>query len=483
MFRNYILSTFLTFSFVFNCLCPISAALSQEVKIPASRVGSVLDSWLKFMGAGDDSPANKFNPAGYLDKAESSIRNRREFRDRARDLFGQLTLAKVVGEKDREITVVLTGRDEQKLLVTINLAPQPDDLIDSVMIKPYRGGDPANSSSLMSDAEVEASLTKLMERAVQEGFSGAVLLARGSEPLFAQAHGLANRSYRIQNTINTKFNLGSMNKMFTAVAAMQLVEQKKLSLTDPVSNYLDETWLPETITSRIQVRHLLNHTSGMGSYFNEQFQNGSRAKFRNLVDYKPLLKNQQLAFEPGTQWQYSNTGFLLLGAILEKVTGENYYDYIRANVYARANMPDTDSFELDIPTENLAYGYWQEDGHWKNNLFLHVIKGGPAGGGFSTLTDLLHFSVALTDGKLLSPETTRMTVSPKPESPRYGFGFESQKLPTGLVVGHSGGFPGIEANLSIFLDQGLTLVILCNAEGSMGLVLDDIRDIVSSMGS
>lgn len=481
MYRNPLLSALIIFTAVATCLCPGDVARSQDVEMPASRIGKVLESWLKFMDASDDSPANKFNPSGYLDKTNSSIRSRTEFRNHARELFGKLTLGKVVTEKDRELTVVLKGKDNQELLVTIYLSPKPDDLIDAVMIQPYRGDATTRQPTQQSDAEVKASLSKLMVRAAKQGFSGTVLLARGSEPLFVEAFGLANRSYNIANTIDTKFNLGSMNKMFTAVAIMQLVEKNKLSLTDPISNYLDETWLPEKVTGRIQIRHLLSHTSGLGSYFNEQFRDGARANFRHLDDYKPLLANEQLAFDPGTQWQYSNTGFLLLGAIVEKVTGETYYDYVRANIFARANMSASDSFEMDSPTENLAYGYWQDAGRWKNNLFMHVIKGGPAGGGFSTVKDLLRFSVALTSGRLLTPESARTMVAPKPESPRYGFGFEVQKSRAGLVVGHSGGFPGIEANLSIFLDQGVTLVILCNAEDSMGLVLDDIRSIVSSM--
>lgn len=480
MFSNSIRNAAIVIAVASSSL-PWSYSAAQEVKVPNSSAGRMLEGWIKFMNANDDSPANNFNPTAFRDKTEGSTKSRTEFRNRGRQIFGKLGLARVVEEKGHEITVVLAGKEEQEILVTLFLVAKPDVLIDAVKIEPYRGGDPTQPPEQQSDTEIKDRLSVLMERAVRDGFSGAVLLARDSEPLFAEAYGLANRSYNIKNTIDTRFNLGSMNKMFTAVAIMQLVEKNKLALTDPISKYLDETWLSKKVASRVQIKHLLNHTSGLGNYFNQQFRQGSRAGFRNIADYKPLIVNEELAFDPGTSWQYSNTGFLLLGAIVEHISGTTYCEYVRANIYEPAGMSDSDSFELDSPTENLAYGYWKEEGPWKNNLFMHVIKGGPAGGGYSTLKDLLRFSDSLTSMRLVSPESTRTMVTPQPESPRYGFGFEVYQTPTGLVVGHSGGFPGIEANLSISVDKRIALVVLCNAEGSMSLVLDDIRRFVASM--
>jgi len=454
------------------------SSMAQEIKPPTSTAGKLLGGWLEFMNATDGSPANAFNPAGFRDKTDTARSSRIEFRNRGREIFGSLKLAKILDEKEREIAVVLSSKKGQEIQVTLFLTPAPDNLIEAVKMEPYRRSTPKGPQP---DEQIKERIKEIMERAQTAGFSGAVLIARKSEPMFAGAYGLANRSYNARNTIHTKFNLGSMNKMFTAVAIMQLVERNQLELADPVSKYLDQSWLPKVDTDQIKIHHLLNHTSGLGSYFNEDFQNGSRANFRYISDYKPLLLAEKIDQTPGSGWRYSNTGYLLLGAIVEKVTGDSYFDYVRANIYQPVGMTDSDCFELDTPTENLAYGYFREGDQWKNNLFLHVIKGGPAGGGYSTLRDLLRFSNALSGGQLLSSENTRNLVTPKANSPTYGYGFEIAKTPTGLVAGHSGGFPGIESHLSMYLDKGVTLVILCNADNCMNLVLDDLRDVVSSI--
>ena len=153
-------------------------------------------------------------------------------------------------------------------------------------------------------------------------YSGTLLMAQGEMVLLTHACGAANKRYQVNNRLDTQFNLGSMNKMFTAVALAQLVEQGKLTYDDKVSQYLDESWLPKELADKITLHHLLTHTSGLGSYFNKSFFDSSRLLYRELNDYKPLLKNEKLAFEPGTRFGYSNTGMLLAGAILEQASGQ-----------------------------------------------------------------------------------------------------------------------------------------------------------------
>lgn len=139
----------------------------------------------------------------------------------------------------------------------------------------------------------------------------------------------------------------------------------------PISKYVDESWLPDEITSKITVHHLLSHTSGLGSYFNRTYWNGSRELYRKVDDYKPLVKGDKPAFEPGKRFKYSNTGMLLLGVVIESVTGVSYFDYIRKNIYAPAGMKDSDSYEMDFPVENLAIGYSPDRNSkygWQNNL-------------------------------------------------------------------------------------------------------------------
>ena len=211
-------------------------------------------------------------------------------------------------------------------------------------------------------------------------FSGTLLIARGPNILLTMAGGEADRSFHVPNNIDTKFNLGSMNKMFTATAAARLVEQGGLSFDDPISKYVDETWLPKEVTDKITVRHLITHTSGLGSYFNEAYDRSSRALFRKLEDYKPLIRDDRPAFPPGERFQYSNTGMFLLGVVIEKATGEDYFDHIRKAIYRPAGMTNSDCYEMDYPVENLAIGYspdWKSPYRWQNNLFKRIVFNKP----------------------------------------------------------------------------------------------------------
>lgn len=310
--------------------------------------------------------------------------------------------------------------------------------------------------------ELDALMKKLSDADV---FSGAVLLAKDGQVIYKKAAGLANKDFNAPNRVDTKFNLGSMNKMFTAVSIAQLVERGKLSFDDPLSKFLPDFPDKES-AEKIKIKHLLTHTAGLGSYFNQKFMESSRARFRTVNEMMTLAKDEKLLFEPGSRWRYSNTGMLVLGAVIEKVTGQSYFDYVRENIYKVAGMTNTDCYELDRVNPNLAVGYEKEytdDGiRFRNNIFSHVMRGGPAGGGYSTVEDLLKFAVALRSNKLVGESYVKLLLSAKPElnSPRYGFGFSID--PENQVVGHSGGFEGISSNLDIFLGSGYTAIVMSN---------------------
>ena len=350
-------------------------------------------------------------------------------------------------------------------------APQP-----GVMSKAGGGAAAAEPQvpAPKTDAELASALKAVVDPMAAKGaFSGAVLVARGTKVLASGAWGLADRTWNVPNRLDTRFNLGSMNKMFTAVAVLQLVEQGKLSLEDPVSKHLGNDWLPDEMAKQITVRQLLNHTSGLGSYFTPQFQRSSRALFRTVDDFKPLVRESTLAFAPGTGWVYGNSNYVLLGAIIEKVTGRSYFDHVRERVYQPAGMKDTDCYDLDTVVPNLAVGYVRKETPagvvWRNNLFDHVIRGGPAGGGYSTVEDLHRFVVALRAGKLVSKKTLAQMFTQEPLSlvksaGERGYGQGFQLFPKDRVAGHSGGFVGISANVDIYLDNDVVTVVLANQE-------------------
>jgi CubicO group peptidase (beta-lactamase class C family) len=324
----------------------------------------------------------------------------------------------------------------------------------------------------MSDREMAEALRTHMKELVDAGrFSGAVLLAKDGEVLFQEAYGLASKRYDMPNRIDTKFNLGSMNKMFTAVAIVQLAEKGKLDFNDFLIEHVPD-YPNREVAEKVTIHHLLTHTSGMGSYWNEKFE-ATWPRIRTVDDLIPLFAGDPLHFEPGARFEYSNSGFAVLGLVVEKVTAQSYYDYVRENIYEPAGMSDTDCYEMDRPVRNLAIGYTRmgPEGHQespgprRNNLFMHTVKGGPAGGGFSTVGDMLRFSEALRSHKLLSPESTETLLTGRVDMApdrKYAYGFGDSLARGHRFHGHTGGAPGINAVFRFFPDLGYTYVALAN---------------------
>lgn len=326
-----------------------------------------------------------------------------------------------------------------------------------------------------------------------EKFSGSVLLAKDGKPFFKKAYGFASRRFWAPNKVDTKFNLSSMNKMFTTIAVAQLVEKGKLSYQDKVGKYLGKEWINPENGEKVTIHHLLNHTSGLGDFFSEVYWQSSKLLFFSVNDYQVLVKDMELKFEPGTRWSYSNAGFILLGAIIEKVAEMDYFDYMKESIYKKANMANSDCYEMETPVPNLAIGYQKrkyEDGkeRWQNNLFFHESKGSPAGGGFSTVEDLLNFDIALRSGTLVSQETWKFLITERAGPPegnkKWGYGFiieNNENL--GRIVGHGGGFFGISSNLDMYMDSGYTVVVLSNYGGGVEAVSEEIQKVIQSLVS
>ena len=366
-----------------------------------------------------------------------------------------------------ETVVILKDRNlENWWGVSVRFGGAPEYLIDGLGFQSARAPKDVKEAALTLDeaaAELKGAVARLADKGV---FSGAVLLAKGDRVLFTAAAGEATKSFHVPNNVDTKFNLGSMNKMFTSTAVMRLIEKGKLGLDDPISKYVDESWLPKSVTDKITIRHLLTHSSGLGSYFNGTYMKSSRALFRRLDDYKPLIRDDRPAFTPGSRFQYSNTGMFLLGVVIEKVTGEDYFEHIRKAIYGPAGMTSSDCYEMDYPVENLAFGYspdWKSPYGWQNNLYKHVIKGGPAGGGFSTVKDLHRFALALLSGQLVSKQSLAPMWTDQLKS-EYGYGFTVAEGAAGKIVGHSGGFPGINSRLDIYVDKSYIVAVMSNVD-------------------
>ena len=435
--------------------------------IPDTPVGRHMSNWLKAFNSGDPKLMRAFHTA-----SGAGERTDRRAQQDAR-FFGQargLELRKIERSTDDEIVVLAQAKlTEAWYRVSIKAGPESAGGIQ-MSVRVTSNPSPRK----LSEAEMLKVLDVYIKKLVAaDAFSGTVLVARNGTTIFTGAYGLASIAYKAPNRIDTKFNLGSMNKMFTAVAVCQLAEQGKLAFTDPIGKHLTD-YPNKTVADKVTIDHLLTHSSGIGDYFNEKFMEASRDRFRKIKDYFPLFVDKPLEFEPGSRFRYSNAGFMVLGAIVERVSGQDYFDYVREHIYKPAGMINTDAYELDRDTPNLAVGYTSEgeksgpeDSSRRNNVFMHVIKGGPAGGGYSTVEDLLRFDVALRQHKLLSARYTDLVLAGKIASgfspdAKYAYGFFDEVIDGKRVVGHGGGFPGINSQLDMYLDNGYTVAIMSN---------------------
>jgi CubicO group peptidase (beta-lactamase class C family) len=335
----------------------------------------------------------------------------------------------------------------------------------------------------VSDEEAVRAITRRVEqRAATDRFSGTVLVIKGRRVLVSLSVGHADKSFAVANRVDTKFNLGSMNKMFTAVAIGQLVQKGKLAFSDTLAKVLPD-YPDKDFAGRATVHHLLSHTSGIGGniFAPEMFEH--RSKFKRPNDYLPLFTKEKRAFSPGERFSYANPGFVVLGAMIERLSGEDYYDYMQKHVFAPAGMRDTGSYEIDEAVSNLAVGYQPDDGDpfglmaRRTNVMSLPFKGTPAGGGYSTAPDLQAFAAALRDHKLLDKAMTETVTSPKVDMDRpgmrYGYGFATRLVNGKEVRGHGGGAPGINSQLGIFWDGSYTVAVMGNYDPPAASALTD----------
>ena len=320
-----------------------------------------------------------------------------------------------------------------------------------------------------ANQEIQTCLDSLGE---ENKLSGAVLVAKDGVPVASKVAGVANKASGPANRLDTKFNLGSLNKMFTAVAIAQLAQAGRLKFEDTVGKHLPD-YPNKAVADKVTIHQLLTHTSGMGTYSVETFK-AQRDKLTSVAAYLPLFVNDPLASAPGEKFQYSNSGYLVLGAIIEKIAGQDYYSYVRDKIFKPAGMTNTGFYEPGKEIPNLAIGYTRmgPDGkpgaEAKENTDRLEVRGGPAGGGYSSVEDLLKFQVALSGNKLLNREYTDIVMTGKVEAPgpigKYAYGFGDKIVDGKRIVGHNGGWPGVAANFEMFPDLGYTAIILLNTD-------------------
>lgn len=443
---------------------PQAAAVTATEQSPVElRAGEIL----RFIGSGERSGLSTYASHAATD---------------APNLINQVLGLHIHSRGAEAPRVERTGADEaqaifrspvtgQTIAFTVTTEPAAPYRITSMARRappPTARTVPATESERL--AAIDAYARRLAEA---DYFSGVVLIARDGVPVLERAYGFADRERRVPNGLDTRFPLGSMTKSFTAIAIAQLVEQGRLGWDDPLSRFMPD--FPDRESAdRIQISHLLSHTSGLGNYFNERYNARPTSSFRDLASYMEVAGGEPLAFAPGSRWAYSNTGMLALGRVIEIVTGQDYYEYIRENVSRPAGMTDTDSYNWDEGVPNGAIPYEAEVGaagiEHRNAGGLLPARGSSAGGGWSTARDLLRLSNALRSNRLIGAESYALMTSPKPVtgSPSYGYGYGfdlGRGAPGRSLAGHGGDAPGTCAEWGDVRDAGspYTVVVLSNS--------------------
>jgi D-alanyl-D-alanine carboxypeptidase len=422
-------------------------------------------AWLEAFNSGDRETIRQFltstYPARNVDREMDFRAQTGGFELRVLEQASPTSVTGLVQERDGDtfarFTIVVEPAEPHRITtLRLGVVPRPAEF----------------AVPRLSESELIAALREKLDKdAAADRFAGAVLLARiengTATTLFTGAYGLADRDRSVANTLDTRFRIGSMNKMFTAVSILQLVQAGKIELTDPLAKYVPD-YPNRNLASKVTVHHLLTHTGGTGDIFGPEYS-ARRLELRTLDDYIALYGNRDIAFEPGSRWAYSNYGMVLLGAVIERVSGKSYYDVVAENVYGRAGMARSGSDPEDQVVGDRSIGYMRQQGAagWTPNTNTLPYRGTSAGGGYSTVGDLLKFAEALMSHRLLDREHTDLLITGKIDTGnggQYAYGFQDARRDGVGYVGHGGGAPGMNGDLRIYPASGYVVAVLSNLD-------------------
>ena len=439
----------------------IAPACQAQTQFPNTPAGNQAKAWLEVFNAG--------NADKYKEFLRNSFPTRVQRADPDlgfREMTGGFELKKVEESTPTKIVALVQERlSDQFARMTVEVdAAEPHVITKLGLNVSPRPADLALPH--LSESELISALRKKLDEDVAVGrFSGAALVAKNGKTVFAQAYGMADREKKIPNTLKTRFRIGSMNKMFTAVATLQLAQSGKLDLKAPFGNYLTD-YPNKDVASKVTIEQLLSHTGGTGDIFGPEFEK-HRLELKTLRDYVNLYGQRALEFEPGSRWQYSNYGFLLLGVMIEKVSAQSYYDYVRDHIYKPAGMTGTASEPEEQTVSERSVGYMKDGpSDWRPNIDTLPYRGTSAGGGYSTVEDLLRFATALQTHKLLNAQYTEMLTTGKVDAGRgkYAYGFQDAVINETRCFGHGGGAPGMNGILQICPVPGYVIAVLSNLD-------------------
>jgi CubicO group peptidase (beta-lactamase class C family) len=431
-----------------------AAAAGSEPEWPDTDLSKRVQAWFTQL-AGDEEEARVFFQDNFTAQSltEITIESRLARRKSMLSRIGGLTAVTVLEATPTSMRIATQAVSGEEPTLEVEADEAPPHLIKAINLKmappPGPGGPPATPEPPLSDEEAVRQLRAHFDESAAAGrFSGAVMLARGSQPILRQGWGLADREKAIPCTPETLFNLGSLGKTATRLAMAQLIQQGKVQVDDKLSEYLPD--FPRA--NEITIEMLLQHRSGVGDVFNERFKKMDRSTLRRNHDYLELIKDQPLTFDPGTKQHYSTGGFILLGEVIGKVMRMDYFDYLGEYIYRPAGMTRSAALVEGDGTANVARGYTAggvANGEEHDNVNMRAACGSAAGGIYSTADDLMALDRALFEGKLCTREWAAWVCAGGKASPDSGFSLSS-------------GDPGIATE---WIHKGeLLLIVLANRD-------------------
>ena len=428
------------------------SALGQDPTISAAQLTTLLQGWLDAFNA--DTPSayrtfiTKYLPDGlpYIDDDLA-----------VRDVSGGFQLLRTEITAQNQITGWLSDRSWDRFSKVILTAKDAHQLSDIG----FRGAPTPSNFSIVRLGEQDALRmfeSKLQIEAEAARFSGSVLVAQKNRILFRQGFGMADLLEKSPAVPQTRFCIGSMGKMFTAVAVLQLVQGNKISLSDTIARYLPD-YPNGSLAKKVTIEQLLTHTGGTGDIFGPKYD-GHSVEFGSPVKFITLYGARDLDFEPGSKWYYSNYGYVLLGAIIERVTGKQFNAYCVENIFRIAGMLSTSQM-LSLG-EKSAIPYTGAVGSGLKPLPPYY--GTPAGGGYSTVDDFWSFAKAIQSNRLLDPKHTSLLTTGKVDTGNgsYSLGLAVSSRNGVPCYGHGGSAPGVNGDLTIYPQSGYITAILCN---------------------
>jgi CubicO group peptidase (beta-lactamase class C family) len=427
----------------------VLAGFLSAAQVPPAEVQAPASAFFEALASFDPARFEAMAQATFTPDllARRTADERRQVVARLKNDFGTLTLAGMEYSGGDTITLVVRGTGAMEGRIELVFEPAAPRRISLMGIRVEAGARSPDSQlppppirATMAAAELRGALDAYVRALAAAGtFSGVVLVAKDGAPIYQRAYGVADRETQAPNTIETRFNLGSINKVFTKTAVGQLISQGTLALSDTIGKLLPD--YPNAQARRATVEQLLTHRAGVADFFGPAFDDTPKPQFRSNADYYRFVAPQPLLFEPGASSRYCNGCYVVLGAIIERAAHQRYEDYVAEHVYRPAGMSGAGAFQSDRLPANVALGYTRQargtGGALVSAAGLHGASGSAAGGGYATAADLLAWENAMRDGRLLNRRMTAWFFgndAPSEGRNRSGIGF-------------AGGAPGINASM------------------------------------